>query len=73
LGEIIFKKIKLKREGNMKSGLKKKKLALKKASIAHLNKENIMEIKDTLQRIKGGITVVSEAGKSCSIAYTDCH
>ena len=38
----------------MKSGQKKKKLALKKTSIAHLDKGNIIEIKEVLQQIKGG-------------------
>ena len=56
----------LKREVIMKSGDKKKKLALQKTTIAHLDRGKIIEIKDTLKRIRGGVTIeVTEAGLSC--------
>jgi hypothetical protein len=52
----------------MKSGEKKKKLAFKKITIAHLDRENIFEINDTLQQIKGGnpeTITITEFGSSC--------
>jgi hypothetical protein len=50
----------------MKSG-ETKKLGFKKTTITHLNLEKINKIKDTLQRIKGGVTFsVSENGNSCN-------
>ena len=56
----------------MKSGDKKKKLALQKTTIAHLDRETIFEIKDTLQRIKGGVSVASESGSGCQGPSKNC-
>lgn len=51
----------------MKTTKNKKRLILIKATIAQLNHENMTEIEDSLQQIKGGAQEVpsSEFGSTC--------